>query len=244
MIDLHLHLIPAVDDGSRSNEESHAMIEGLCDLGFQTLITTPHIRQGMFDNTTSGLKSAFSTFCLEMPDALATRLNPSKNFHLACEHFWDESILARIPTKDFLYYPSGKHALFEFQPRQWPFKFDEVLFRMQVSGTQMVLAHPERYDRVAEDHAVLNTLREKGVRMLLDVMSLVGHYGKRSEAVSKRLLELQLYDGACTDLHQPSQLDVCQHAIDTLERLVGKSAKEALFLTLGKELLGNPDVVI
>src|SRR5262245_10890166 len=101
-IDLHSHWVAAIDDGARTTADSAALLRGLFEAGFSTVVATPHMRPGMFDNTASALRQAFERTCAELPASPAPGLPAVL---LASEHFFDDVVFERIVTGAALPYP-------------------------------------------------------------------------------------------------------------------------------------------
>ena len=89
-VDLHCHWVAAVDDGARTVDESLAMLRGLHQAGFDTIVATPHMRPGMFDNDRASIERAFAAM---KPALSAEGALPS--IHLGSEHFFDDVVYGR-----------------------------------------------------------------------------------------------------------------------------------------------------
>lgn len=237
-VDLHCHYIPAVDDGVRSLDESKRLLRGLKDLGYGTVIATPHIRNGMFDNRRPDLERAF----IELDGILAgTDGLPERG--LAAEHYLDDVFLQLFEKGEVLPYPGQKALLVEFHYDVWPRKVEKRVFELMLRGLRPVIAHPERYRDLERETDPLDPLMEAGAVTLLDVMSLVGKYGGRSRRTAERMLEEGAYDAACTDSHRAEDVDVAAKAIDRLVELVGEDDAEELLEHAPRAILeGTYDV--
>src|ERR1700677_3838870 len=112
-IDLHCHWIAAIDDGAKTTEESLAMLRGLRQAGFDTVMATPHMRPGMFDNDRAALERAFASMAPVLTDAGAL---PA--VHLASEHFFDDVVFGRLLRGEAVPYPrlDGAAAAGERRP--------------------------------------------------------------------------------------------------------------------------------
>ncbi len=223
LCDLHCHYLPAIDDGVRSIEEGVELCRGLCALGYDTVVATPHIRSGMFENRKPGLESVFATFTEHVAEMAGL---PS--IGLAAEHFCDDVFLQLFDRGEALPYPGGHAALVEFPPERMPLRVSDCFFRMSVRGVRPVIAHPERYNQSFRDSAAIADLVERGALAQLDVMSLIGKYGRKPEKAAERMLEEGLYYLACTDSHKPADLPNVAKALQRLTQLVGE--EDALLL--------------
>ena len=232
--DLHCHYLPAVDDGVRTLDDGLALCRGLQELGFSTAVATPHMRPGMFDNERPQLEAAFAAF-VEASQAQAGLPELS----LAAEHFCDDVFFARLAGGAALPYPGGHAALIEFATDRMPLRLSEQFFRMQVRGLRPVIAHPERYTQVWKDSETLRVLVERGAVGLLDVMALVGKYGRRPQRCAEELLGEDLYFAACSDSHKPEDLDSVARGIARLVELVGAELAEQMLADRPRQILAG-----
>lgn len=230
--DLHCHYVPAVDDGVRSAEEGRELCLGLAQLGYGTVIATPHMRPGMFDNERAQLTAAYGAFCEQQSSVVGM-----PTLGLGAEHFCDDVFFERLESGQALPYPGGHAVLMEFATERLPLGLSERLFRMQVRGLRPVIAHPERYMPLWKSSDPLAELVERGALALLDLMSLVGKYGKRPQRAAEDLLDEGLYFAACTDSHKPADLEYVARGIERLERLVGAGAAFTLLADHPRRIL-------
>jgi protein-tyrosine phosphatase len=230
--DLHCHYIPGVDDGVSTFEDSVALCRGLQQLGYSTVVATPHIRPGMFDNHKLQLEAAFA----QLVDASMQEPGlPERG--LAAEHFCDDTLFTLIERGGALPYPGGHAALIEFAEDRMPLRIEEQFFRMQVRGLRPVIAHPERYRPIWKDTDVLGALVERGALGLLDLMSLIGKYGSRPQRCAEDLLEQDLYFAACSDSHKPDDLPRVERGIARLIELVGAEYAEHMLSDRPRQIL-------
>lgn len=232
--DLHCHYLPGVDDGVRTCAEGVQLCRGLAELGYGMVVATPHMRPGMFDNDKPQLEQAFAEFASACDGAQAL---PERG--LAAEHFCDDVFFKRLARGEALPYPGGHAALIEFATDRLPLGLEQQLFRMQVRGVRPVIAHPERYTPVWKRSEVLVALVERGALALLDVMALVGKYGRRPQRAAEQLLEDDLYFAACTDSHKPDDLESVARGIARLSELVGDDYAEQLLAEHPRQILAG-----
>ena len=222
-VDLHSHYVPAIDDGVRSREEGIELLRRLGQLGFETVVATPHMRPGMFDNDKPMLEAAFAAF-----DASVTEPGlPAR--HLASEHWLDDVTFERLLAGDGLPYPGGKSVLIELSPNVLPLRLPQRLADLHRRGLIPVIAHPERYQPVWNDRDVVDAWIDVGEVLLLDVCALVGKYGSQPQKTAEKLLEEDAYEAACSDAHRPSDADDVARALARLGKLVGREEAHRLF---------------
>jgi protein-tyrosine phosphatase len=235
-IDLHSHWIAGIDDGAKSVADGLALLRGLHQAGFSTVIATPHMRPGMFENDRDALVRAFEAMLPAIASARETAALPE--VHLASEHWFDEIVFDRLKRGVGLPYPllaphaekapKTRSVLIEFPPQAFPAKAQARLFDLKRAGLVTVLAHPERYQPVWKDDDCLEPILDAGAHLLLDVCSLIGKYGRAAQKAAEKLLGEEAYEAACSDAHKPEDVDGVVHAIARLEQLVGKNEAHRL----------------
>ncbi|MBL8936921.1 MAG: protein tyrosine phosphatase [Archangium sp.] len=219
MVDLHLHLLPAVDDGCKTMDETLAMAKALVALGFTSAAPSPHNRPEYasrdvalqrLDEVKVALRSAGI--------ALALDVN-AENF------FLDESLLVKLPTPESRRIgAAGKYLLVE-APYTSPLpQLTDVVFRMKLKGVTPVIAHPERCLEF-ERKGRASEAAQSGALLQLDVGSLIGRYGKTAQKLARQFLDDGLYTISATDLHSPVGAEQwVSESLTALQKQVGAKA--------------------
>jgi protein-tyrosine phosphatase len=233
-VDLHCHWVARIDDGARTDEESLAMLRGLRQAGFDTVVATPHMRPGMFDNDRPMLERAFAAMSATLSGG-----GQLPDVHLASEHFFDDIVFRRLTTGRGVPYPGGRAALVELGRGALPMMLAHRFFDVKRAGLVPVLAHPERYEPVQKDDTCLDALLDVGAHLLLDVCALVGKYGRSAQRAAEKLLEEEAYEAACSDAHRPSDVDVVVRAIERLEHSVGEAEATRLLSAGPRRILSG-----
>ncbi|HUM46422.1 MAG TPA: histidinol phosphatase [Chitinophagales bacterium] len=206
-VDLHSHLIPGIDDGAKTDEESLALLRGMFDLGYRTCITTPHIYQGLYNNTPATIASGL----MRLRD-ICTAHAINIKIEAAAEYFFDNNFFAALESHQLLTF-GNKYVLFELPAHSPPAMLHELVFKMNLNGYQPVLAHPERYmyyhDKKMRDY---QRLKDLGVLFQLNLMSLTGYYKPEIRLAARDLVRHGMVDFAGSDLHKAKQLAVLQAA--------------------------------
>ncbi|WP_437303663.1 tyrosine-protein phosphatase [Sorangium sp. So ce388] len=224
-IDLHCHWVAGIDDGARNAEESLALLTALRGAGFDTVVATPHMRPGMFDNTRQTLRAAY--------DATRAALAGARDLpalDLSSEHFFDDIVFQRLIDGSALPYPGGRAVLVEFPTRSFPVRIADRLFDLSRRKLRPVIAHPERYEPVFDDCSSLDPLLDAGAVLLLDVAALTGKYGRTPRRAAEQLLEEGYYYAACSDAHSARDVADVRDGIEALFARVGE--EEATFMLI------------
>lgn len=203
--DMHSHLVPGIDDGSQDIESSIELVSGLLDLGYQKLITTPHILWDIYKNDASTIKPPFQ----QLQDALREKqINASMSF--AAEYFLDDHVDDQIENEKPLLTLKDNWLLVEISFVSPPLNLKEKLFATEIAGYRPILAHPERYVYFARDKNVYDELKEAGYRFQVNLLSLTGYYGKAPLELAQYLIKKKYVELLGTDLHHARHLQVLQ----------------------------------
>jgi len=222
--DLHSHLLPGIDDGAEDIEQSLELIRRLLDMGFQHLITTPHVMADLYPNTPGVIRRKLA----EVQEAVKAKGWPIR-IDAAAEYLLDEGFEPLLEKDKLLALP-GKRVLVEMSFISEPPKFDQYLFSMQTKGYRPLLAHPERYLFLRDEPQRYQDLKDRGCEFQLNLLSLTGYYGKPTRENAYRLLKEGLIDYLATDLHHSRHAE----ALEAL--LTDKKVAKALH---GKQFLNE-----
>jgi tyrosine-protein phosphatase YwqE len=192
-VDLHSHLIPGIDDGAKTLDDSIQLILELKALGFHKIITTPHIMSDYYRNTPEAINSGLYLLRTEL-----LKRNIDIEIEAAAEYYYDEYFLELLKTDNLLTIHK-EYLLFELSYLTKPSGIDEVIFKIQTKGLKPLLAHPERYPFLKM--ADYTKYKEAGCLFQLNILSLTGHYGEQAMNNATQLIELGYIDFLATDLH-------------------------------------------
>jgi len=194
-VDLHSHLIPGIDDGSKSMEESIILLNHLQDLGYEYLITTPHIMIDAYGNTKDSILAAVKILKQEaLQQGLSIQITASAEYYL------DEGLLPLIQNKDLLLI-ANKYLLFETSYTHRPQQLEEVIFEILAQGIIPILAHPERYRYMKNNIDAFTSLKALGVEFQVNLNSFNGYYGTHAQKQALLLSKHGLIDFLGSDTH-------------------------------------------
>lgn len=234
LADLHSHLVPGVDDGARTAEDTLDSLDRLTAAGVSKVITTPHLEASLT------LDPPALEARLEEVDAawesvaprIATRF-PELEIRRGFELMLD------VPDADFtheaLRLGETSYILVEWPRMQVPPHSAEVLSRLRFAGLRPVVAHPERYHGLDPDLDVVRAWREAGAHLQVNHGSLAGRYGPGARTAALRLLGRGWVDFLSTDFHARSHLGL--YLTESRERLAAAGAEELFFLLAGTNVL-------
>ena len=137
-VDIHSHLIPGIDDGAKSVEDSLALIKELVKYGYKKIITTPHVMSDLYKNDSTTIISGL--------EKIRKRLKEESidiEFEAAAEYYVDYDFEQRIGKEKFLTF-GDNYLLIEFSFLEAPRNLYDIIFKLQLEGYKLVLAHPAR----------------------------------------------------------------------------------------------------
>ncbi len=208
-IDLHSHLLPGIDDGVKTLEESIDIIRGFSDMGYEKLITTPHIMSDFYPNT----PEIINTKLKEVKEAVAEAEIPIE-IEAAAEYYFDEYFTDLVASKSELLTFGDNYLLFETGFISEPLNLRPVLFDLITLGYRPVLAHPERYAYYHRKLEDLEDLVSRGVLLQLNVNSITGYYSKEVKKFTKKLIDRQLIHFIGSDCHNNQHFETMKNAYD------------------------------
>lgn len=200
--DMHSHLLPGIDDGSPDVDVSLELIRGLQALGYQKLITTPHVLWEIYANTPEKITGALNLLRGAVQEAgIAVKLEAAAEYYI--DEYFESLLRSRAPLLTI----SGNKVLVEFSMVSAPMDLQQVLFEMQIQGYQPVIAHPERYAYLLHRKEFFDELKEAGCLFQANLLSFTGYYGRPVQELADYLVKKGYYDLAGTDLHHERHLN-------------------------------------
>lgn len=205
---MHSHLLPGIDDGVRSHEQSLATIRKLMDMGYEKFVTTPHIMSHSYPNTPAIIKEKLDS----LKEYLAAN-NVNVEISAAAEYYLDEFTMNAIGGNEELLTFGKKHLLFETNYLSEPYILKEFIFNAQSKGYSLILAHPERYQYMTMQKA--QDLVDRGVLLQVNILSLSGFYGKPVQKLAEKIIDNKMVSFLGTDCHNDLQAAAIQGALKT-----------------------------
>lgn len=194
--DMHCHLIPRVDDGSKCMEESIECLKTLKAVGYDKVIITPHFQYPRFQNDEDDICRRYEELKQQAGDAGVQIVFAG----IGGEYRIDTGFQARLEKPRFLKL-GGKYVLVEFSLHQQMPGCDEMIFDMQMKGYDIILAHPERYPYLNVFGSRMEQLKNQGVYFQINALSLGGFYGEEAKRRAYYMLEQGWVEFMGTDTH-------------------------------------------
>jgi len=203
LVDMHSHLLPGIDDGSESIDDSISLIKEYISMGYKKLITTPHVMGDFYKNTPEIIAEK-----LDLLSAAVVKESLDIKIEAAAEYYLDEWFLEKLHNGEKLLTFGENYVLFETSYLNGHPLLNETIFLLKAKGYWPVLAHPERYTYLYNDFSKYREIFEKGISFQLNINSLAGYYSKTAQAIAIKLVENEMVSFAGTDCHSMRHLEV------------------------------------
>ena len=233
VIDIHCHILPGIDDGSRDIAESVEIVRQLVDQGVTDVIATPHYVDGTAFESPRSVNLKLLT---ELRQALIDE-GLKINVYLGNEIYISDNIAELVKAGKMSTMAGSKYLLVEFSlDEEFP-NYSDYLQALMDHGFKVILAHPERYAIVQKDYDVVRNLYEMGVLMQCNLGSILGRYGKEAKKTIKKMIKDKIIFAFGSDIHRPSRSSYIAEA----QKKLGKYYSEHELRWL---LVGNPGKII
>lgn len=200
-IDIHSHLLPGIDDGAQTLDDTLFLISELQKMGISKFITTPHIFSGFWDNNKAKIETLEAQTISDLKNN-----NINIPLQAASEYLLDDHFVSLFQKGEILTLKDN-YVLVEMSYLNAPIQLYDIIFDLQVAGYKPVLAHPERYVFYHNNFNEYKKLKNAGCLFQLNLLSTVGYYGESVAEASKKLLNQGLFDFVGSDVHHRKHIE-------------------------------------
>jgi len=240
MIDIHTHVLPQVDDGPGTWEESLALLQRGEEDGIRGAVCTSHVLDRLDERVEAELTEKYETLKhmaskkgLKMSLWLGSEIHTNAQFNLR----------SKVATLN----GNGKYILIELPMGDIPKDVEDKFFHIRIEGVYPILAHPERNSRILQNPQTAFQFVQKGVYLQLNAGSILGKFGKRVKRLAHEMLEHQMVHFVASDCHAPNNRSmVLSHAYEVVDRGWGTETAERLFrinpykAVIGEDIIALP----
>ncbi len=226
MIDVHCHIIPEIDDGSKSVTQTFKMAEAASKLGYKGIFATPHYIKDSHETSSNDIKNSVDVLNKQF-------LEKGIDIKLYCgnEVYFCTDVLNLIESQKVCTLGNSKYVLIEFPMNGTALNMENVIFNILRVGYVPVIAHPERYEFVHKDIKKLLPFIEEGALLQINVASIVGFYGECAKKTVKKLLKYDMVHLIGTDSHDPSSVyDVYEKSMKKIKKVVKDDKLENILI--------------
>jgi protein-tyrosine phosphatase len=232
MIDIHCHILPAVDDGSASLDESLAMVEIAVADGISHIVATPHIKG-----------EVHSPQFLQQQVADFNAVLKKRGYPL--QILTGADVSAMLPPGVLARYTinGGNYFLLEFPHSHMPRNASELVFQMLLAGLRPIITHPERNPSIIRDPELLFSLVDAGCLVQLTAGSLVGDFGADARDCASYLLRMKQVHFLASDAHSAThRLPVLSEGTKAAAAIIGEDAARSLVTTNPAAIIAGRDL--
>lgn len=233
MIDIHSHILPNIDDGSRSIEETFNLIKEAKSVGFDAIVSTSHYMEGYYETNVPERE----VWIKAIKENLETK-NIDISLFIGNEIYMSENIIKLLEDRKASTINDTSYVLFELPLNAEPLNLYDTIYEMQQYKLVPILAHPERYSFVQREPELVYDLVEKGVLMQANYGSIIGQYGKKAQMIVRKFFEGNMIHLLGSDVHRQNTIyPKIPQILSELNSLIGEEKLEELTTT-------NPNLVI
>lgn len=234
MIDFHSHILPGIDDGSRSYDETVKLLLEAKEIGFKKIISTSH----------------YAIDCYETPEykrkEIVEQLNLENRFPeivLGSEIFLTYNILDLLKEYNASTINGTNYILFELPLRNHFMNLKDLIIKLKENDYRLILAHPERYSMVQNNFNLLYELKELGVLLQSNYGSILGIYGGTAKKTLKKMLKENLVDFLGSDVHRENTIyPKIPKAIQKISKYISEEKLEELINSNAEKILSGENI--
>lgn len=239
MVDIHCHILPGIDDGPDSFDESIMMVIQAANQGISKIIATPHFP---FDKFNFRKEDVFEKVNIlqEKVDVLGLKCKifPGMELYLSTD------LIAKIDTDEII--PLGedsRYLLVEFPLRGFSQNLINLLHEFQIRGYIPIIAHPERNEFIQDNPLLINEILQYEALLQINVGSILGKNGRSSQKLALELIKQGLVSFIASDGHSTNWRKIqLSDAMDTLKKIINPDLLQKLVVDNGEKLLNNNEI--
>lgn len=237
MIDIHSHIIPNVDDGARSVEETFNILKEAQEAGFTDVILTSHFLLNYYETNAQEL-----IFWKEKLQEVLKKQGTKINLHSGMEIYITNQMEELLENKKILTLANSRYMLIELPLATNVKYFDYVVYYLEAKGIKPIIAHPERYKCVQKDPDIVEEYIEKGCLIQCNYGSIVNLYGREAEKTIKTLLKKNQVHFLGSDVHRENRTYlIILDAIKKIRKIIGENKINELTTINPKKILQNEE---
>ena len=237
MIDIHSHIIPNVDDGARSVEETFNILKEAQEAGFTDVILTSHFLLNYYETNAQEL-----IFWKDKLQEVLKKQGTKINLHSGMEIYITNQMEELLENKKILTLANSRYMLIELPLATNVKYFDYVVYYLEAKGIKPIIAHPERYKCVQKDPDIVEEYIEKGCLIQCNYGSIVNLYGREAEKTIKTLLKKNQVHFLGSDVHRENGTYlIILDAIKKIRKIIGENKINELTTINPKKILQNEE---
>jgi protein-tyrosine phosphatase len=236
MIDIHSHILPGIDDGSKDIAMSLDMLRTAEKDGITEIVATPHFLRGYGDTPYEEVREI-----VEELNKLASSEGIKLNINYGQEVYYSENMINDYKNGLIGTINDSRYMLFELPMGKIESGTFDIIYEIQVLGIVPVLAHPERYRFIIDKPSAINRFIQEGLLFQMNAGSIRGDFGPLIKKTATTLIEHGVYNFIGSDAHNSTNR--IANVSESIKICADKNKLyKDLFEKSGKSLLVNKDV--
>ena len=232
-MDMHCHLLPEVDDGAQSMEDTRQMLQMALDEGIQYIVVTPHYHPHRGKKPPKVLRHQ-----LKLMREEAAKIDENLRVYLGTEIYYGQDVPDLLREEKILTMNRTNYVLVEFSPSE-PFSYiKQSLQQLMMAGYEVILAHAERYRCLTEEPELAEQLGDMGILLQINAGSITGDGGRRIRKFIRYLMDEDLVFCVGTDAHSArSRAPRMKKAAEYVKKKYGEEYVRKIFYENAKMML-------
>ena len=218
MIDIHNHILPALDDGPDTLKKSLEMARIAVDDGIKLIVATPHSNNGVYKTTPDKILIEVEQFNQALEnEGIPLKVLPGSDVHI------NYNLLEDIKNQKIMTVNNNnRYITLELPSFGLPQNLSDFIWKLKLSGITPIFSHPERNETIQEDINMLYDFIMQGALSQITAMSLTGEFGKKAEKCAVSLLKHNLSHVIATDAHSVRRRPpVLSRALTAAKKIIG-----------------------
>jgi protein-tyrosine phosphatase len=239
MIDIHSHILPSLDDGPKTIEESIELCKIAANDGIKKIVATPHSKDGVYEAKSDEILKKVKELNLKLKEIqLDMEILPGAELHI------NENLAKNIKDGEVLTINNGK----KFILLELPFFFvppatDRLIFNLRSVGIVSIIAHAERIIKFQKTPEILGQLVKSGTLVQITAQSLTGDFGSRERKCAEWLLKHEMVHFIATDVHSlTGRPPILSKALKRASKIMGEEAARALVSHNPRQIINGLDI--
>ncbi len=240
-IDIHSHILPGIDDGSRDMEQSLEIIKIAVLDGITAIFATPHVISGVYENRKEDIRRALQEVNKQIrAENITLQLLPGAEIRLEPDLPQRQQRGELMSLND-----TGRYLLLELPSAYIPDYTDRVIYELQLQGITTILAHPERNVSISKNPRLLLELAARGTLVQLNTGSITGLFGSEVKKTAHKLLKLGCVHALGSDAHsaQGGRIPVISPAYEQIKKLYGAETAEILSYVNPSRIISGENII-
>lgn len=223
LVDIHCHILPGIDDGSKDWETSIKLAHAAVKDGITHAVVTPHTLNGRYLNHKKDVIKLTAEYQKRLKDEnIPLTVFPGQEVRISGD------LPQALDGDDILFLDEdGRYMLLEFPSDDVPSYAKDMIFKIMQRGITPIIVHPERNSRILKEPVILQELIEQGCLVQITASSYIGTFGKDIEEMSRKFIEAGQCSCFASDAHDlPKRQYEYSEALEKLSNEFGQGVAQ------------------